>query len=360
MRILQVITDTDRRGGQVFGVDLGRALAARGHDVHTVALAPGSGTRTLDVPILGSSRLGVATLRRLRKELRDHDVAIAHGSSTLPACALAGVGSTPFVYRQIGNSKYWAPTVAKRVRVGALLRRARAVVALSPAARDLLVSWFRVPARHIHVAPNGVDGSRFAPADPAERERHRTGLEVKGGEPIILYVGSLEAFKGVDAVVRAAAAAHADSVLVVVGAGPDRADLEGLAGELMPGRARFLGLVDDVVPAYQAADVVVLPFTGADSMPATVIEAGLCGLPVVTTPVGAIPEVVVDGETALLVPTGDEAALTAATSALLDDPDRAQAIGEAARHSYLERFDIAVVADAWERALVGVVDPRRS
>lgn len=360
MRILQVITDTDRRGGQVFGVDLGRALEARGHDVRTVALAPGTGARGLDVPVLGTSRLGVATLHRLRKELRDHDVAIAHGSSTLPACALAGVGSTPFVYRQIGNSKYWAPTVAKRVRVGMLLRRARAVVALSPAARDLLVSWFRVPVSRVHVAPNGVDGRRFSPAAPADRDRCRTQLGLDRTDPVVLYVGSLEAFKGVDAVIRAAAQSGPSAVLLVVGAGPDRAALEALADDLLPGRVHFLGLVDDVVPTYMAADVVVLPFTGADSMPATVIEAGLCGVPVVTTPVGAIPEVVVDGETAVLVPTGDEASLVAATSALLDDPARARAIGLAARQSYLERFDIAVVAAAWERVLTAVVDPGRS
>src|SRR4051812_4285557 len=100
--VLQVITDTDRRGGQVFAQDLGEALRARGHDVRTVALVPGAGTWTLAVPTLGRQARGLSTLRALRKEMPRSGVVIAHGSSTLAACALAGLGTgVPFIYRQI-------------------------------------------------------------------------------------------------------------------------------------------------------------------------------------------------------------------------------------------------------------------
>jgi len=356
--VLQVITDTDRRGGQLFGVDLGRALADRGHRVTTLALAPGAGATRVDVPVLGATRLGRPTLAALRRHLAEADVAIAHGSTTLPACALAAVGvGTPFVYRQIGNSRYWAPTLAKRARVGLLLRRAAGVVALSPSAGALLTTWFKVPAGRVSVVPNGVDGTRFAPADAAARLAARNRLGLRPDGPVVLSVGSLEPFKGVDRVLRAVAAAPGDPQVLVVGDGPERATLE-VQARALPGGAAFVGSLDDVVPAYHAADLVVLPFTGADSMPATVVEGGLSGLPVVTTRVGAIPEVVEPGVTGVLVDADDDAALTAAVVDLLGDRSTAHRLGAEARRRYLERFDLPVVAEGWEAALVAAARRR--
>ena len=115
-RVLQVITDTDRRGAQVFATDLGAELQDE-FDVRTVALAPGR-DRALDVDVLGPSRRSPKTLRALRTAARHAAIVIAHGSSTLPASAVALVGSgVPFVYRQISDPVFWTPTAAKRLRV---------------------------------------------------------------------------------------------------------------------------------------------------------------------------------------------------------------------------------------------------
>src|SRR4051812_300012 len=117
--ILQVVTDDDRRGAQVFACDLHDALERREHVVTTVALAPGV-VGGLDLPVLGSKRLAYGTLRALRRLADRHEVVIAHGSSTLPACALGLAASrTPFVYRQISDSLFWAPSRARRLRVRA-------------------------------------------------------------------------------------------------------------------------------------------------------------------------------------------------------------------------------------------------
>ena len=144
--ILQVITDRNRRGAQVFAVDLAEALTARGQLVRTVALERGPSDEPLDVPHLGASRLALTTLRALRSEIASAEVVVGHGSTTLVACGLAATGTgVPFVYRQISDSLFWAPTALRRLRVRAAMTRATAVVALWPGAAATLESRFGVP-----------------------------------------------------------------------------------------------------------------------------------------------------------------------------------------------------------------------
>src|SRR5262245_48638848 len=101
VRILNVVTDPDRRGAQVFAHDLATELVTRGYAVDGVALGPGANAgASLDAEVLGRGVRDPGTLRRLRERMRAADVTIAHGASTGPACALAGGGSArPFVYR---------------------------------------------------------------------------------------------------------------------------------------------------------------------------------------------------------------------------------------------------------------------
>ena len=92
MKILQVVSDNNRRGAQVFAGDLGTALVERGHAVDTVALEPGSAMSArsgahLGNPVLAASWPRLRGLRRLRSAMKSADIVIAHGSSTLPACA---------------------------------------------------------------------------------------------------------------------------------------------------------------------------------------------------------------------------------------------------------------------------------
>jgi glycosyltransferase involved in cell wall biosynthesis len=91
-------------------------------------------------------------------------------------------------------------------------------------------------------------------------------------------------------------------------------------------------------------------------MPAVLLEAGLCGLPVVSTRIGAIPEVVANGETGFVVSPDDLAALDAAVGKLLQDSSRRLAMGRAARVRCLERYDMGSVADQWETALRAAVE----
>jgi glycosyltransferase involved in cell wall biosynthesis len=354
LSVLQVVTDDDRRGAQVFAVDLHNALVARGYGVRTVALARGA-VGGLDVDVIGPTRMHLATLRRLRGLIDESDVVVGHGSTTLPACALAGLGSrVPFVYRQISDSLYWANTSLRRLQVRWSLRRASRVVALWQGAADVLTDHFGVAAERIDCIANGVPVTRFPAATERCVKQARIALGIDQNGPVVAYVGALVHEKGVDIAIDAIGRLpHA--TLLIVGDGSDRSSLERQAAA-GSGRVRFVGALRDARGAYQAADVVVLPSRGGDSMPAVLIEAGLTGVPTVSTPVAAIPEIVANGRTGTLVESGDPDATAAAVQAILADNQWRRSLGRCARERCVERFSIDTVANAWSRTLARALD----
>jgi glycosyltransferase involved in cell wall biosynthesis len=353
--VLQVITDTDLRGAQVFAVDLHRALEKRGRAVRTVALIPGL-NRGLDVQCLGTSRLAPKTLAALRAEIRGARVVVAHGSTTLPACAIASLGTgTPFVYRQISDSLFWAPTRLRQMRVRAGLARARKVVTLWSGAADTLHAHFGVPRDRLAVIPNGVPPERFPPVKRNGSEPARVALGLAPDRPTVAYIGALAPEKGVDLAIEAVGIVPT-AQLLVVGAGPDRARLEALAQQFAPSRVVFVGSTPDPLLAFAAADVLVLPSRGGDSMPAVLIEAAFAGVPVVSTPVEGIPEVVVPDVTGLLVSSGSAEALAAAVERIVRTRGLAAKLTTAAREYCTTRYAIDRVAAQWDDVLTGIIE----
>ena len=348
MRILQVVTDTDRRGAQVFAVDLAGELTRAGNSVRTVALERGS-VPVLDLPVLGTTRLGWSTVRALRREARAVDVVVAHGSTTLFACAVATPG-VPFVYRQISDSRFWAPSGLRRARVRAGLRRAARVVALWKGSAATLESDFGVRPERIRVIPNAVRAEEFHPVDGARRAAQRVTFGLDAGRPTVVYVGALVPEKGVDLAISAVAQLP-DVQLLIAGDGPARGALEDQARRVAPERVVFTSTLTRARDAYAAADIVVLASRGGDSMPAVLIEAGLMGVPTVATPIGAIPEIVLAGTTGRIVPVDDAEALAESLRALIDDDDRREQFGNAARAHCTEHFTVERVGAMWASAL---------
>jgi len=354
VRILHVITDTDRRGAQLFGVGLAEAMAEAGHDVRTVALAQGNQSEPLDVEVLGPWSRSPQTILALRRNMSWADVTIAHGSATGSACALAGWRHRPFVYRQISDTRFWAATRFRRWRSTRYLRRARCVVALSEAAKLDLVDHLRLDAELIRVVPNGVRVQRFDTPTPAERARAREHFGVPADEFVGLVVGALVPDKGVaDAV---AAALQIDGMhLIVVGDGPERSRLEHMTQGSPPNRIHLIGAVRETWSAYAAADVHIFPSRGGDSMPATLIEASLCGVPSVTTSVGSVGDIVIHERTGLIVDGGVDH-LVHALDRMRTDIDWRSSAGVAARQHCM-KFEIGTVTEAWLR-IVHEVDDR--
>lgn len=345
--VLQLITDTNRRGPQVAAVDLADALAARGIAVRTLALRPGTSGVQLDVEVLGApwSRRG---LRAIRAAAAASRVVLGQGSTTLWAGTVATLGRPHgLVYRSIGEPAVWASSRTRRLRAGAALRHADHVVALWPGAVPVLVETFDVRRDRISVIPQAAPAERFPPIEPGERARARSDLAVDQ-RPVVLYLGALTAEKCVHIAIDALEAVG-EAVLLVVGDGPLRDDLVRHAAPLGD-RVRFLGAVDDAAAVLAAADVVVLP-SRTEGVPGVLIEAGLRGLAAVATPVGGVPTVVEDGVTGVLVPPGDALALASGIRTALADP----ALGRRARERCLAHFTLDAVAARWQVVLERVM-----
>jgi glycosyltransferase involved in cell wall biosynthesis len=190
--------------------------------------------------------------------------------------------------------------------------------------------------------------SRFRPGDrAAARER----LGIAGTAPLIGIVATLRSWKGhrfLIAAMEDPRLAHAR--LVVVGGGPQERVLREMAVPF-GNRILFAGQQDDVAPWLHALDVFALPSTGNEGVPQALIQAMACELPVVTTAVGAITEIVRDGETGLLVPAENTQALADAIATLLADGQLARRLAATGREFVSRRFTATAMLDKMEEVL---------
>jgi glycosyltransferase involved in cell wall biosynthesis len=195
--------------------------------------------------------------------------------------------------------------------------------------------------RRIH---NGIDLTRFTSEDGA-------GSPAGDGACRLGFAGRLIPGKGADhlieAIVRARRTAHVTAR--IAGEGPERASLETLARTLLvEDRVEFCGLVHDMPGFWRSVDVAVVPsaeFT--EACPVTPLEAMACARPVIATRNGGLPELVLDGETGLLVERADTEGLADAFARYAEDPRLARMHGERARARVREHFNIVRCAQAY-------------
>lgn len=354
MRVLHVITDPSRRGAQLFAIDLSEALLARGFASSVVALTDGPDPVPLRVETLGSSRYSMMSILRLRRAMKAVDITVGHGSDTVTACALASAGlKAQYVIRQISDVRFWNSLALRRLRSTVLLRSASSIVALSEFDQDELVTILRVPNRKIVVIPNAVVGSKFPPG--VSLGHHGNGsTESADRETLrLLFVGALTTEKGADILVEAVQSLSGVS-LRIAGDGPIFEDLRHLVRHSSNPDISLLGSVADVSNLYLNSDVVVLSCRGGDSMPACLIEAAMCERPAIASRVGAIPEIVQDGLSGILVEPGDIEGLRAAILRFRDDKSLISVMGSEARRHCTASFDIETVADQWASHLESV------
>jgi glycosyltransferase involved in cell wall biosynthesis len=245
-----------------------------------------------------------------------------------------------------------------------LLRRADALLAVAQVQKDYLVEVEGLPRERIQVIHNGVDTKRYRPPAAEERQRIRAELGFGVDDVVLIAVASLKPLKQIDVLLRAAARLSQAGLpvrVVVAGDGSERAALESLAAQLgLAERVWFAGLRDDVERLLQASDVFVLA-SRTEAFPNVVLEAMATGLPVVTTDVGSVREMVEDGSSATVVPSGDETALATAIARLASDaPERAR-LGERGRQIVDERFrfeSMCAKREALFEALLSSAQPR--
>jgi glycosyltransferase involved in cell wall biosynthesis len=219
----------------------------------------------------------------------------------------------------------------------ALTRRASRVIAITEALRQFCVERVGLPAAKVEVVHYGLDA-------PPAAWGPNPALALPGGARLLLCVSRLEPQKGIDTALRALTQLPAETVLVVLGEGPQRAELEALARSLgVAERTRFPGRVGDVAALLREAELLVHPARW-EGFGLAILEAMLCGLPVVASRVSSLPELVADGETGILVPPDDPDALATALGILLEDRAQATQMAEAGRRRAREQFSVARMA----------------
>jgi glycosyltransferase involved in cell wall biosynthesis len=308
------------------------ALAERGVDVRFLGLddpsrAPDPFYEALSVPYerLAAPRdVDPALAFRVLRAVRWADLVHTH---LVHADVYGTFGARRIVSTKHNDDPFRAG--AFRLVERALARRASRVIAITQALARFQVEQVGLPADKVEVIHYGLDDLPQAwgtnPPDPVPRNVR-----------VLLCVCRLEPQKGVDVAIRALDEIP-DAHLVVLGEGPQRAELEQLAGE----RVHLLGRVPDVAAWLRRADLLVHPARW-EGFGLALLEAMLASLPVVATRVSSIPEIVVDGETGLLVPPDDAAALAAAVNRVLADP---AGYGERGQARARGEFSVARMAD---------------
>jgi len=314
---------------------------ARGFEVATVAMR---------------NDLSLAAARRIASLLRARAPSLVHchtgRANWLGGFAARGAGVPALTTRRMDRrvKRGWRT----RYLYGRLLRRA---VAISPAvARHLEEAG--VPRDRIRTIPSAVDPGALTPSAGRDALRARLGLapEVR----CALVAARLVGRKGVDVLLAAWARRRTpgDAQLWIAGDGRERRALEAAAERLAPaGGVRFLGERRDVPDLLEACDVFVLP-SRREGLGVAALEAMARARPVVASAVGGLAETVVDGETGLLVPPEDPAALAAALDRLLGDPTLARRFGESGARRVSEHFGadrmVAAYVDLYREILAEV------
>jgi glycosyltransferase involved in cell wall biosynthesis len=340
-------------------------MIARGHsveiacprDARIFAEAPRFGVPTTALPIGRKRPRGVFALRRFLAA-RKVDAINAHSSTDawLAALARTTLPRAPPIVR----TRHLSTPVNRLPTTRWLYQRATAhIVVTGRALKTALVRRNGYDPASITSVRTGIDLGRFHPRD-RNAMRAQCGVDARRA---IGIVATLRDWKGHDDLLEAWRELHAGVSgwqLLVVGDGPRRAHLEQRVRELDIGASvRFTGNQDDV-PAWLAClDIAVLPSYGDEGVPQSLMQAAACGLPAVSTPVGAIAEAVVDGETGLFVPPRDVAALVRALSTLMQDAPMRERMGRAA-HAYAQaHFGIDAMLDRMEAVFERVAAPAR-
>lgn len=328
-------------------------MIRRGHQV-TLLCPPQArifqeaGLRGVPVEALAIGRKNLAGLIAMRRWLKNHraDVINTHSSTDtwLTALASALLPAAPPLVR----TRHISAPVPDNLATRWLYQTAtRHIVTTGEKLRQQLIEQNRYAPDSLTSVPTGIDTAHFA---PGERVAARRSLGLAEDGMVVGIVATLRSWKGHTYLLDAfAQLADRSTRLLIVGDGPQQDALQARIAELgLGGRVIMPGNQRDVLPWLQAMDVFVLPSYANEGVPQALLQAMLCGLPIVTTPVGSILEAVQDGEDGLIVAPKNSDALHQGIERLVQEPELRQALGENARAHGLEKFGLEAMLDKME------------
>ncbi len=356
-------------GSGVVATELGKALAARGHQVHFIAYSMPFRLGHVQENIffhevnvnayplfeyppytLNLTSKMVDVVKHNELDLLHMHYAIPHATSALLARQiLASEGyRIPIVTTLhgtdvtiVGRDRSFAPVVSYSIN------QSDGVTAVSEFLKEETLCCCGGVAADIEVIPNFIDTRRFHRL----KKGHFKRAICPGGEKLLVHVSNFRPVKNASDVVEIFYRLRKEDLaikLLLVGDGPDRIAVEHLARERgVIDDVRFLGKQEPVEEILSIADVFLMP-SGSETFGLAALEAMACEVPVVASRIGGLPELVVDGESGFLCPLGDIDAFTKATRQLLTDDELHRRIASQARARAEEVFDIDRIIPLYE------------
>ncbi|HVR60842.1 MAG TPA: N-acetyl-alpha-D-glucosaminyl L-malate synthase BshA [Polyangia bacterium] len=347
-------------GSGVIATEVGMLLAARGHRVHVFS-DERPGRLDVDRPnivfhrvdarqypqikdsayLLALASAIVDVARRERLDIVHAHYALPHAVAAALARQVLGADGPRLVttlhgtdITLVGSDPSFLPLTRHAILIS------DAVTTPSAWLREVTHQFLQVPpARAIDVIPNFVDGARFSPPPSPPPLEPRVLVHVSNFRPVKRVPDVVRVF----ARVRAARPAR----LLLVGDGPDAADVRALASTLgVADDVRFLGERVDLTDCLRQSHVFLLP-SETESFGLAALEAMACGVPVVAARVGGVSEVILDGETGFLTPLGDVPAMAASVRRLLDDEPLRARMAAAARRRAVTAFQVEPAVEAY-------------
>ena len=359
-------------GSGMVATEIGLAMAERGHRVHFIArdlpvrlhgmtrkvlfhevtesnypALANSGTYALT---LASKMIEVASYERL--DILHVHYAVPHATAAWMAREVLGDKAPRVVTTLHGTDTTLVgvdPNYLPITRFSIL--RSDAVTTPSEFLRRATWEGFGITPETcpIEVIPNFVDTERYAPL--RDRESLRTFFPgLTEDEPVLIHVSNFRPVKRIGDVVAIFAEVHRQHPcrLVMIGDGPERSPAERRLRELgLEDRVAFLGKQESFIEFLAASDVFLLP-SEQESFGLAALEALSCGIPVVASNIGGVPEQVLHGETGYLAPVGDVRGMAGHVLTLVRDPEHWRLFSRRARENVLAHFQLAPAIDRYE------------
>jgi glycosyltransferase involved in cell wall biosynthesis len=358
VRTLHVEAGRHDYGGARQVAWLVEGLAARGHACVLAvpegsALAARAWPAAVELaPLQMRGDLDLALVARLVRLMRRHRPAVVHlhsrrGADWLGGLAARLAGVPCVLTRRVDNPESRAVAALK-------YRLFDRVVAISAAVQSALENA-GVPAGKLARVHSAVDAA--AVASDCDRAAFRAAFELPADGPVLGMVAQFIPRKGHRLLLEALPRVlerHPATHVVLFGQGPLQDEVRRLAEAAgLAGRLRFAGFRAELPRLYACLDLLVHP-ASAEGLGVALLEAGAAGVPAVACRAGGVPEVVLDGESGLLVAPGDAAALAEAITRLLDSADLRTQYGAAARRHVASSFSVAAMVAGYEAIYGGL------